>query len=64
MMEYKKKDLGKPTRKSSFFKLHFKEDIEPILIACGITDFLGQNKKEAANRLLTFVKENCSNLLH
>ena len=59
MVEYKTKDLGKGTRKSSFFKLKFKEDIKPMLRECGITDFKGQNKREAANRLLTFVREKC-----
>ena len=56
----KTKDLGKGTRKSSFFKLEFKKDIKPMLIQCQIKDFKGQNKREAANRLLQYVRDNCT----
>ena len=58
--EYKTKDLGNGTRKSSFFKLEFKKDIKPMLIQCQIKDFKGQNKREAANRLLQYVRDNCT----
>ena len=46
-----------------FIAIDAQPDIKPMLRQCGITDFKGQNKKEAANRLLSYVRDNCTHFI-
>ncbi len=39
--------------------MNFKDEIRPILKECKIFDFVGQSKKNVAERLHQFVMENC-----
>ena len=59
MKEYEEKDRGTLSRNSRIFKMNFKGEISPILKECKIYDYVGQNKKKAAERLHQFVIENC-----
>ena len=59
MEDYENKDQGKSSRKSDFFKLDFKKEIAPILHLCKIIDFVGVDKRKAAERLHRFVMSRC-----